>query len=351
MPEHLKGFVHLIETMMVRRPFHGVLAGVLLVAACEVASSQEPRHYVFYGLDRERITEPAFIETSALVGAQLKYRWSELEPRRGEYDFSTIRHDLALLTHHGKRLFVQLQDISFVEAHPNVPNYLLEGPEFHGGAAAGYSHPDNDESRTVFSSWVPRRWDPAVQARTIALVKELAAEFDGKIAGLNFDETSIDPGSDAGPWEGYTPAGYCEAIRDLMRSARAAFNTSDVLIYANFMPGEELPNNDKGYLRGIYRLADSLGVGVGGPDLLPNRRYQRKHSLPLIAARAKGTVAGLAVQDGNLADLADRTGKRVTVEDLTAYARDPLHLDYVFWGTEEPYWSQEVLPYLRSLKP
>ena len=88
-----------------------------------------------------------------------------------------------------------------------------------------------------------------------------------------------------------------------MRATRSAFRTSNVLIYANFMPGESLPEDDKGYLKGIYRLADSLGFGVGGPDLLPNRRYQRKHSLPLIAARAKGTLAGLAVQDGNLADL------------------------------------------------
>ena len=340
-----------IGTTVARSPFKCVLAALLLTAACEVASSQEPRHYVFYGLDRERITEPAFVETPALVGAQLKYRWSELEPRRGEYDFSAIRYDLALLTRQGKSLFIQLQDVSFVEAHPNVPDYLLEEPEFHGGVAAGDFHPDNEESRAVFSSWVPRRWDPAVRARLIALVKELAAEFDGKIAGINFAETSIDPGSDAEPWEGYTPAGYYEAIRDLMQSARAAFRTSDLLIYANFMPGESLPKDDKGYLKGIYRLADSLGVGVGGPDLLPKRWYQRQHSLPLIAARAEGTVAGLAVQDGNLADLDRRTGKRVTVEELAAYARDPLHLDYVFWGTEEPYWSQEVVPYLRSLKP
>jgi hypothetical protein len=63
-----------------------------------------------------------------------------------------------------------------------------------------------------------------------------------------------------------------------------------------------------------------------------------------------GTVAGLAVQDGNLADVDRRTGERVTVAELAAYARDPLHLDYVFWGTEEPYWSDEVLPYLRSLR-
>jgi hypothetical protein len=322
-----------------------------IVVFLGTAASQEPRHYVFYGLERERITEPAFVETPALVGAQLKYRWSELEQRRGEYDFSAIRHDLDLLKRQGKHLFIQLQDVSFVEAHPNIPNYLLEEPEFHGGVAAGYFHPDNDESRTVFGSWVPRRWDPAVRARLIALVKELAAEFDGKIAGINFAETSIDFASDTEPWEGYTPAGYYEGILDLMQSARAAFKKSDVLIYANFMPGDPAVSGDgKAYLKGIYRLADSLGVGVGGPDLLPKRWFQRQHSLPLIAARAKGTVAGMAVQDGNLADYDRQTGKRVTVEELDAYARDPLHLDYLFWGTEEPYWSEEVVPYLRSLK-
>jgi hypothetical protein len=317
------------------------------VVVLSTATSQEPRHYVFYGLDRERITELAFVETPALVGAQLKYRWSELEPRRDDYDFSAIRHDLELLTRQRKRLFIQLQDISFVEAHPNVPPYLREDPEFHGGVVAGYYHPDDDESRTLFSTWIPRRWDPAVRARLITLIRALAVAFDGKIAGINFAETSIDGGFAD---KGYTPAGYYDAICDLMRATRAAFKTSDVLIYANFMPGESLPENDKGYLKGIYRLADSLGFGVGGPDLLPNRRYQRKHSLPLVATRAKGTLAGLAVQDGNLADLNHRTGKRVTVEELAAYARDPLHLDYLFWGTEEPYWSEEVVPYLRSLK-
>lgn len=325
-----------------------IFAALLLGADSATGISQGPRHYVFYGLDRERITQPTFVDTPRLVGAQLKYRWRELEPRRGGYDFSTIRHDLAILGRQGKALFIQLQDVSFVEAHPNVPDYLLEEADFHGGVAAQYFHPDNDTSRVAFDAWVPRRWDPAVRARLTALFEALAVEFDGAIAGINFAETSIGFGSAGEPPEGYTPAAYHEAICDLMRSARAAFTKSDLLIYANFMPGESLPEDDKGYLKGVYRLADSLGVGVGGPDLLPKRWYQRQHSLPLIAARAQGTVAGMAVQDGNLADVDRGTGERVTVEELAAYARDPLHLDYLFWGTEEPYWSEEIVPYLRS---
>lgn len=35
------------------------------------------------------------------------------------------------------------------------------------------------------------------------------------------------------------------------------------------MPGEWLPENDKGYLRGVYTHADSIGAGVGGRSAAP----------------------------------------------------------------------------------
>ena len=75
----------------------------------------------------------------------------------------------------------------------------------------------------------------------------------------------------------------------------------------------------------------------------------RNHSLRFILARRTGTIAGLAVQDGNLAERNPVTGARVSVEDLVRYAIDTLRLDYIFWGTEEPYYSAEVLPWLASL--
>ena len=52
------------------------------------------------------------------------------------------------------------------------------------------------------------------------------------------------------------------------------------------------------------------------------------------------------VQDGNLAERNPHTGRLVTVEELTVFARDSLRLDYVFWGTEEPYYSRDVVPFL-----
>jgi hypothetical protein len=34
------------------------------------------------------------------------------------------------------------------------------------------------------------------------------------------------------------------------------------------------------------------------------------------------------------------------VEELVRFARHELRLGFLFWGTQEPYYSDEILPYL-----
>lgn len=337
------------------------MRAVALTALCLAAASSgwaqtaatraSPAHFIYFGLDRHRITDAAFLATAAVAGAQLKYTWRELEPERGEYAFDAIRLDLAFLERSGKRLFIQLQDVSFDEGIMNVPDYLLEDPTYGGGVALKYEFEDDDESRPVVDGWVARRWDPAVRERLADLFVALAEELDGRIAGINLAETSIGFGrSGALHPAGFSYEAYLEGVLDLMSSLRRAFSESDVIIYANFMPGEELPGEDHGYLRAVYEHADRIGAGVGGPDLRPYRWFQRQNSLPLIAARAAGTVAGVAVQYGNLDDINPDTGERVTVPELVRFATDQLRLDYLFWGAQEPYLSKEILPYLQGLE-
>jgi hypothetical protein len=76
------------------------------------------------------------------------------------------------------------------------------------------------------------------------------------------------------------------------------------------MPGEWLPGDDKGYLRAVYKAAKELKVGVGGPDLLPFRRGQLNHFYPLIR-----DAAGI-----------------------------------IFWCTQEPFYSEQVIPFLKRAK-
>ncbi len=329
---------------------------LLLGTSCTPSTAQvggddlHPQNFVYFGLERSRISEANFLETSSMVGAQLKYTWRELEPDRDQYELGMILQDLAFLEAHGKRLFIQLQDVSFEEAILNVPAYLLNDPALGGGVARQYSFEGDDETIPIAEGWVARRWDPAVRARFVKLLGVLGKALDGRIEGLNFAESAIGFG-ESGELHppGFSYQSYFEGVKALMTAAGKAFPKSQVIEYANFMPGEWLPGGDQGYLRGVYEHADRIGVGVGGPDLLPHRRWQRKHSYSLIAKRGPNTVAGNAVQWGNLEDRNPATGERVTVEELYRFAKEELRLDYVFWGTQEPYYTDEILPFLRDL--
>jgi len=332
--------------------------GLVLTASCEpvdpapdpaVGENSVPRSFIFFNRDRERIREPGFLESDGIAGAHLKYTWRELEPERDRYELGPVLEDFEYLEEHGKRLFVQLQDVSFDE-RLNVPDYLVEDPAFSGGAARQYETAGSDDSDATFDGWVTRRWDPAVRVRFAKLLRALGRELDGRIEGINLPETAVGF-RESGRLHplGFTYEGYFEGVKATMSSAREAFPHSIVIQYANFMPGEALPSNDKGYLRGVYRHAENAGVGVGGPDLLPHRQGQRTHSLPLIAARGPGVPAGLAVQWGNLEDVNPDTGLPVTVGELYEFARDSLRLDYIFWGVQEPYYSEDILPYLSNL--
>jgi hypothetical protein len=324
-----------------------ILALLLLAAVSQGCGSDAPysgpSNFVYFGRDHEPALAPAFLEAQGVDGAQLTFTWRELEPERGQYDFAEIERHLAILGRHGKRLWIQLADVTFTDRLP-VPAYLRADTAFHGGAARKY-----EGSEGVFDGWVARRWDPAVRRRLAALFAALAAEFDGRIEGVNLAETAIGFEDPRFHPPGFSFDAYATGIRAIMRDAGRAFSRSCVIVYANFMPGEALPAVDKGYLRGIYESAEELGVGVGGPDLLPYREGQRGNSLPLIASRGEHVVAGMAVQDGNLSEVNPATGKPVTVETLYSVARDELRLDYVFWGREEPYYSRDVLPFLASL--
>src|SRR5262249_47411186 len=150
-------------------------------------------HYVFFGQDREKLKEDSeFLETKVLEGAQVAYSWRQLEPLKDQYDFSAVREDLAFLTSKGKRLFIQIQDVTFSESRINVPLYLLSDPQYHGGADKQYRIKANDEGQAVVEGWMARRWDPAVQERFHKLLFALGREFDGRIEGVNFAETSAE---------------------------------------------------------------------------------------------------------------------------------------------------------------
>ena len=242
-------------------------------------------------------------------GAQLKYTWRELEPERDRYDFSSIRHDLALLRRNGKRLFIQLQDVSFDASIINAPPYLLTDTAYHGGIAGQYGR--DEDSTAKPQGYVARQWDPAVRERFHKVLAALGKEFDGEIEGINLPETSLEFGTSRALYPaGFTPTTYRDGVVDNLRALRRSFRSSVAMQYANFMPGEWLPGDDRGYLRSVYAEARQLALAMGGPDLLPHRRGQQNHTYAMLRAYRGVAPTGIAVQWGNYEDTNPQTGAR-----------------------------------------
>jgi len=310
-------------------------------------------HYVFFGMDREKLKDAkAFLETPAFEGAQVAYSWRQLEQGKDNYDFSMIREDLAFLEAYDKKLWIQIQDVMFSPRWKPVPEYILRDPQYHGGVDRQYQYKPGDEAHAVaVGGGVARRWDPTVRERFQKLLLALGKEFDGRVAGINCEETAADFGESGRLFpSGFTPEIYRDAIIANMKVLKRAFPKSVALVYANFMPGEWRPVNDRGYLRAVYQAARELKVGVGGPDLLPYKPGQMGSSYPLIREVSGQIPVGIAVQDGNSAHINPKTGKRVMVAEQIAFATEYLHADYIFWCTEEPYYSNQVVPFLRGDK-
>lgn len=297
------------------------------------------KNFVYFSRDRDAIKDHPLLTNSRFAGAQIMYSWRNLEPEEGRYDFSEIKADVEYLAKHGKKLFIQLQDASFSPEYKPIPPYLLTD-RYDGGVAGQFL--DSGE----LEGWVAKRWNAQLQTRFAALLKALGQEFDGRIEGINLQETAVEVTSKSDA--SFSPARYFDAVKTNMRVLKAAFPTSTTMVYANFMPDEWLPWDDKGYLRGLYQFGDEIGVGLGGPDLMVTRKGQLNHALAMMHEHRFTVPLGIAIQDGNyIGETNNRSvvGRRKNlVPMLHAFAADFLKVDYMFWVNQEPYFTEDVLP-------
>ena len=305
------------------------------------------KHFVYFARDRGSIRDHDFLDNPRFAGAQIMYPWVLLELSKDQYDFSIIEEDYIYLKSKGKKLFIQLQDTTFTPDFRATPGYL-NTDEYDGGSFLAKNDQGNPEG------WVAKRYSKKVRQRFAKLLYALGKAFDGKIEGINLQETAAGVSEDD---ETFSPTLYVEAVKANMRALKAGFSKSTTLQYANFMAGEWLPWEDKGYLRSIYQYGEEIGVGLGAPDLMPQRRGQLNHALAMMHENSFTVPLGIAIQDGNYtgmtgADWENGAGpapevdgnRRNIVPMLHAFAKDFLKVNYMFWVNEEPYFEEDVLP-------
>jgi hypothetical protein len=221
---------------------------------------------------------------------------------------------------------------------------MLSDSIYHGGSAPQYW--ENEEGKLVKGGWVARRWDPAVSDQYRKLLIALAKQFDGRIEGINMPETAIDVADESGINPiGFTDRKYIEEIKKTMLVLRSHLKKSVPILYANFMPGDS-----KEALLELYDFALEIGHGMGGPDIKVYRRGQMENSYPLIRNIAERVPIGMAVQEGNYSIDNPKTDQQVTILEILDFAQNFLKTDYIFWCTEEPYYTNEVIPLLKSIE-
>lgn len=225
-----------------------------LGAECPIKKDQI-KHFVYFAGDRRSLRNHPLLGNERFAGAQIMYSWRRLEPKKDKYDFSIIENDYTYLKSKNKKLFIQLQDATFNVKFNAVPGYLLSA-EYDGGAL----YQRNDDGKP--DGWVAKRWNKAVQQRFASLLGALGNRFDGEIEGINLQESAIGVSSEYD--SSFTPEKYVEALKHNMLALKEAFPHSTTMQYANFIPGEWLPWEDKGYLRSIYAYGEKIGVGLGG---------------------------------------------------------------------------------------
>ncbi|WP_375749273.1 hypothetical protein [Vibrio sp. HN007] len=296
------------------------------------------QHFVYFAIDRDSIHDHPLLTHNRFSGAQIMYPWAKLEPRKGEYDFSLVREDYNYLKSHGKKLFIQLQDATFFAQNKGVPDYLFSD-EFDGGAIRQLTDEGEPEG------WVAKRWNEKVRERFALLIQALGQEFDGRIEGINLQETAIGVSKKNDP--SFSEEKYLTGLKANMRVLKRAFPNSTAMQYANFVNGEWLPWEDKGYLKSLYQYGEEIGVAMGAPDLMMRRRGQLNHALAMMHENEFTVPLGIAVQDGNYIG---KTGTTSVVESrdnivpmLHSFAKAFLGVDYMFWVNQEPYFEQDVL--------
>ena len=248
-------------------------------------------------------------------GFMKRYRWKDLEPTQGNYNFSELQADLTWAAANGKQIVAMIEDKSFGSGSPENPAPLYLAKYAAANMGGGY---------TMI------RWNPTVVTRFKALVTAMGARFDSHRAfeGIATQETAPSLSSTALNLHGYTPEKYRDAYIAMLTTASAAMPTSRVFWFMNFMPGKQE------YLASIAAAVAGKGVVLGGPDVWPDNKALQTRTYPLYDQfYGKMPMFGQVEQQCYTA-LHETSGYKTkywTMTELYWFAKNELHANYMFW--------------------
>lgn len=301
-----------------------------------------PGHYTMLvgdpnnpNLMNEVYTELA--ETPALRGVVIRFEWSELEKTQGVYDFKSIDARLKEITARNKRLVILLETKSF-DKTKLVPDYLLTA-QYEGGV-----FPIGAYGSKVTKGYNLKLWNNAVKERLAALITALGKRYDASpnFEGIGLQETAL-----GNPIKPLTEAQINMFYKNLISMdahMRNQFPHTMVFQYTNYPRPliKSVVDNLKvtgGMLSATDIFPDDPGLLFpGSPPGVYTYFPKNKGLMPL----------GAQVEAPNYLNTRhDGKGHKPTIQEILNFARDNLHVNYLFW-TRTPGIYNKVLEILNA---
>lgn len=315
-----------------------LMVGATFMAHAAFPVKYHPGHYMLTYFELKNPTNAFKLiqNESAFIGVQRRYTWKSLEPQRGVYDFSSIAADLNFLKSlpTPKRLIIQITITgrdSF--GNPHIPNYL-KTPEFDGGFYT-----------SARGNTVTKRWNTAVQNRLIALHNALGARFDNEpyFEGVALEETATGIRPIEWTRANYTSEKMYAGLKRIMLGLKTAFPRSVCIQYVNYFSGANAQDGTA-KIAGLIQYAYEIGMGAGGPDVHVGGTEPSYKMFPKYAANMP---IGIAVQYEDYDVINPATGRKVTAQEILNFAKNKLHVNYLFWLQRAPQFGTDVVPTVR----
>lgn len=273
-------------------------------------------------------------ETPALRGIQIRYKWAELEPEEGRYNFASIDQHLAELAAQQKRLIILLHTKSFTPKAALVPDYLKENIYEDGVFAYG-----NYDSK-IHRGYSIKLWNPKVHDRLVALISALGARYNSHpyFEGIGLTETAM--GQPLAPLASTQVDGYYNNLLTINQELRKHFPNTMTFQFTNY---------PRSILKSFVSNLSAMGTGLGGPDTFlddPGLHSNIYTYYPELSGIVPLTPSVMPPNYVNTRH--DNKGREPTILELFTFARDKLKANYIFWTRAPDYYSK-VLEMLNGL--
>lgn len=299
-------------------------------------SDQTTRFWV-----HDQIKNEPLIKGSAMI-----MNWGAIENERDKYDWSLIDEELAHLKSMNKRLIVDVWFHQFgggktLTQIPQTEDRRYFGDYMIREGGVGISNVD-------YGGFVARIHDPKWMDRLIKLFQEMGARYD---KDPYFEQVIISETSMTLTDPTFSQQAVITQLKRLLPAVRAAWPTTPVVLYLNYL-GSEAETRD------MVAYAHSVGVGIGGPDIIPPPPDGPYEDWGSQALRGSGGNFGTVDYRGTIPisysyEIPSYGGYNFTGDGLLRYANGTLKATHVAWTyfndkIPQHNWTTGILPAIKA---